>query len=463
MTKTKGSRRPHHDLTTGSIPSHLIRMTLPLVIGLLANMAYGLVDLYFVGMLGDNELAAMGYVTSVTMLLISACIGLSAGTSSVLARASGRKDHDAIVCLSTSSFYLTLLISLGLSLIGLITINPLFTLIGANEAILPLIRDYIVIWYISSIFVIAPIVGMAAMRAMGDTMTQTKINIAAAIANVILDPIFIFGWFGFPRLEIQGAALATAIARGGVFFAIYGVLYYRFEAIEFSRAILERFREAARSILQVAVPAAATNMIIPAGNVVLIGIISGYGQNAVAATNVAARIESLCLVFFFSLSAVIGPVVGQNLAAHKFDRIEEALKTVLAFCLAWGAVLAVTIALLANFLAGQFSDDPYIIEKAVAYLYLIPVSYGAYGFVMSANASFNGIGRPLPGVIVSTLRTVVLPLPIIYFASMYYDLPVIYGITSACNIVAGAVSFFWVMKTVRDLRPEPRPATQVSG
>ncbi|WP_417319368.1 MATE family efflux transporter [Emcibacter sp.] len=462
MTETKTSRRPHRDLTTGAIPRHLYNMTMPLVVGLLANMAFGLVDLYFVGMLGDDELAAMGYVTSVTMLLISASIGLSAGTSSVLARAFGRGDHDAIVRLSTCSFYLTLLISVVMSLIGLVTIDPLFTLIGANAKILPLIRDYIVIWYISSIFVIAPIVGMAAMRAMGDTMMQTKINIAAALANVILDPIFIFGLFGFPRLEIEGAALATAIARGGVFFAIYGLLYYRFEALEFSKAVLSSFKSSARSILHVAVPAAATNMIIPAGNVVLIGIISDYGQKAVAATNVAVRIESVCLVFFFSLSAVIGPVVGQNLSARRFDRIEEALKTCMAFCLAWGALLAITIALLAGFLAGQFSDDPYIIEKAVAYLYIIPVSYGAYGFVMSANASFNGIGKPLPGVIVSTMRTVVLPLPVIYFASFYYDLPVIYAITSASNIIAGALSFFWVMKTVREMRPEAEPLLQNS-
>ncbi|WP_321389125.1 MATE family efflux transporter [Emcibacter sp.] len=462
MKRTNKSRKPHTDLTVGSIPNHLLKMTLPLVVGLMANMAYGLVDLYFVGMLGDDELAAMGYVTSVTMLVISASIGLSAGTSSVLARAFGRKDHDEVVRLATISFLLTILIAVTLGFIGLVTIDPLFTLIGANENILPLIRDYITIWYISCLFVIAPVVGMSAMRAMGDTMTQTKINIYAALVNVVLDPILIFGLFGFPRLEIEGAALATVIARGGVFFSIYGFLYYRFEAINFSREVLRTFKSSARSIMHVGIPAAATNMIIPAGNVVLIGIISGYGQDAVAATNVAARIESLCLVFFFALSAVIGPVVGQNLSAHKFDRIEEALKICLTFCLVWGAVLALTIALLANVLASQFSDDPFIIEKAVAYLYLIPLSYGAYGFVMSANASFNGIGRPLPGVIVSTMRTVVLPLPLIYFASLYYDLPVIYGITSACNIIAGTVSFLWVMKTVRDMRPDLAPSPTTS-
>ncbi|WP_138379096.1 MATE family efflux transporter [Luteithermobacter gelatinilyticus] len=446
------SKKPiHRDLTQGAVHKHLLDMALPMVIGIFCTMAFINVDLYFVGQLGPQELAAVGYVSRVAMVVVAASIGLSAGTSSVLARAYGQKDHAEMIRLSTNAFLICVIFSLTFTVVGLLTVDPLFTLIGADEKIMPLIRDYVTIWYFSTLFIIAPMVGQGIMRAMGNTILQTHINIWAAVANAILDPILIFGLLGFPRLELEGAALATLIARGGSFLAIYGYLYHRFEVLQFSRKVISAFRPSLRKILHVGLPAAGTNMIIPIAALILIAIISEYGVKAVAGTHVATSIESLAMIFFFALSAVIGPFAGQNLGAHQYERIEQAMKICAVFCVSWGIVLAVLIALVAEPLASLFNDDARIVEVATAYLSIVPLSYGAYGFVMTANATFNGLGKPLPGVMISTLRTVVLPLPLIILAAYYFNLPVIFAVLSAANLVTGLIAYIWIRRTIRRL------------
>ena len=209
------------DLTTGSVHRHLIRMALPMIFGLTASMSFSFVDLYFIGTLGDDGLAAMGFVARVIMIIFSATIGLSAGISSVLARAAGSNNQEEVKKIATNTFILTLLLSVFFTVSGLLTIDPLFTLMGADEDILPLIREYMTIWYFSPLFMMLPMTGGAVMRALGDTKYQGKIMIYAAIGNAILDPLLIFGHFGFPELGIAGAAWASLIIQSVTFVAIF--------------------------------------------------------------------------------------------------------------------------------------------------------------------------------------------------------------------------------------------------
>ncbi|HRW31126.1 MAG TPA: MATE family efflux transporter, partial [Emcibacteraceae bacterium] len=211
MATTRNS--PRVDLTTGPVHKHLIRMALPMVIGLMANMSFTFVDLFYIGMLGTDELAAMGFISRMAMIVISASIGLSAGISSVLARAAGNKDDEEIKCLATNTLLFTVILSLTFTVVGLLTIDPLFTAMGAEEKILPLIREYVTIWYLSPIFIMVPMTGGAAMRALGDTGLQGKLMLFSALANAVLDPILIFGLIGFPELGFQGAAIASLITR----------------------------------------------------------------------------------------------------------------------------------------------------------------------------------------------------------------------------------------------------------
>jgi len=461
--ETSKKNSPHVNLTEGAVHKHLIRMTLPMMIGVAATMGFLLADTYFIGRLGAAELAAMGFVGPIIMIIVSASIGLSAGTSSVMARASGRGDQKELVKLATNSFIVSVVISLFFTLAGRLTIDPLFKLMGADEATMPLIRNYMQVWYWTPVFIIVPMVAMGVMRALGDTALQGKLMILAALANIILDPILIFGLLGFPRLEMAGAALATILARGGTFIAVMYYLTYRFHVITFSKEILDSFQDSFRKIMHVGIPAMGTNMIIPLSGGVVITIIALFGNDAVAGTNVALRIESMTIIVFYALSAVIGPFAGQNMGSGRHDRIEKALRQIALFAVIWGGFLAVTIGLLAPYITPFFSDDAAIQDITNSYLYILPISYGAYGFVMTANATFNGLGKPVPGVIISALRVAIFQFPLVMIAAFFLaDMRYVFWASSLSNILAGIIAYIWIMRTIRQERMAADLTSEIS-
>src|SRR6056300_1699451 len=154
------------DLTKGAVHKHLIRMALPMIIGLSASMSFTFVDSYFIAKLGTNEVAAMGFVSRMVMIYFSVAIGLSAGVTSVLAHVAGSGDQDEVKKLATNTLIMTAILSLAISIFGYLTIDPIFTAMGANEHVLPHVREYMMIWYLSPLFVILPMTGGGVMRAL---------------------------------------------------------------------------------------------------------------------------------------------------------------------------------------------------------------------------------------------------------------------------------------------------------
>ncbi|MDG1437795.1 MAG: MATE family efflux transporter [Emcibacteraceae bacterium] len=440
------------DLTKGSVNKHLIRMALPMIIGLTASMSYTFVDSYFIARLGTNEVAAMGFVSRMVMIIFSVAIGLSAGVTSVLARVAGSGDQEEVKRLATNTLLMTFILSLCISIFGYLTIDPIFTAMGANAEVLPHVRDYMMIWYLSPLFVILPMTGGAVMRALGDTKLQGNLMLLAAFINAALDPLLIFGMYGFPELGFAGAAWASLITRFFSFSIILYALIYRYHVICFSKKTIYTFGASLKRILHVGIPATGTNIIIPIVAAMVISIVARYGTEAVAATHVATTIEMISLVLFFSTSAVVGPFIGQNLGAKNFDRIDECIKSVSIFCIVWGLFVASVIATFAPTLAGLFRKEPEIIALAQSYLYVVPISYGLYGIVMSVNAMFNSLGKPMPAVAISTLRVFILQLPLFYFASKFYGLEVAFMTITASNIIAGVIGYIWIKRTIADLR-----------
>ncbi|MCC3861333.1 MATE family efflux transporter [Pseudemcibacter aquimaris] len=446
----KKSRRV--DLTTGPVHKHLIRMALPMTLGIAASMSFTFVDNYFIAQLGTDEVAAMGFVTRVAMIIVAVSIGMGAGVTSVIARVAGNGDQDEIKKLATNTLILTFLVSIAVTIFGLMTVDPLFRAMGADDSVMPMIKEYIHIWYFTALFIIFPMTGSAIMRALGDTKLQGKIMLYSAFGNAVLDPLLIFGLYGFPELGLAGAAWASLITRFVSFAYILYSLQFEFHVICFKGDTLEDFTKSVRRIMHVGIPATGTNMIIPIVQAMIIALVATYGNNAVAATHLATTIEMLALVIFFALSAVVGPFLGQNLGANNFERIDECITKVMLFCLAFGAVSAVVLGLFATELAGLFRDEADIVNLARAYLIYVPISYGLYGMVMSVNAMFNAIGKPMPGVMISSLRVFFLQLPLFYFASQYYDLETAFIFISASNAIAGIVAYIWIKSAINKLR-----------
>jgi putative MATE family efflux protein len=441
-------------LTEGPVRGHLINLTAPMIWGILAMMSFNVIDTWFCAQLGAPELAAMSFTFPVVMVIISLGIGLMAGTSSVIARAIGRGDEARVKRLTTDALVFSLLVSLILSVIGIISLRPLFVLLGASEDLLPLISDYMLVWYAGLVAIIPPMAGMGAIRATGDSRFQSRLLIVASGVNLILDPLLIFGLLGFPRLELQGAAVATIAARATTIAAGFWALHYKHRMMSFDWPRLSELLSSWGSVLHVGLPAAGTNVIIPASTAVVVAMIAEFGHQAVAGFGAASRIEGLSLVVFFAMSSVIGPFVGQNLGAGEQDRIDEANRRCAVFCLLFGLTVAALLALFARPLIALFSADARVMEVGTAYLWIVPVSYGAAGIVMVVNAAFNGLGHPLPAVAVSTLRMVVLYLPLAWVGARLFQVHGVFAAAAVSNVLAGVTAYFWLRRTARKASPQ---------
>jgi putative MATE family efflux protein len=442
-------------LTEGSVGRHLVNMSLPMLFGITTMMAQAFIDTWFLGQVGDRALAAYSFGFPILMIVTSVAIGLGAGTSSVVARAIGSDDHARARRLSTDSLILSLIIAIVCAVVGMLTIDPLFALLGAPADMMPTIRPFMMILYSAVPFIMLGMVGTASMRATGDTLLAGKLMIGAAILNILLDPIFIFGFGPIPEMGLNGAALAGLLSRGAFFVVGTWYLRYRLDLVTFGKPNRLELRQSWRDVLHVGLPAAGTNVIVPMGLALVTAMIADFGPKAVAGFGVASRIESLVLVPFYALSAIIGPFVGQNLAALREDRIQLSLRLSAIFCIASGLVIAAVLALASGILPTLFSDSPEVIDVTKTFLWIAPIGYGTYGIVMFVNASFNGLGRPMPGVAVSVMRIVVLYIPLALIGKSLFGIIGIFGAYALANLMSGGIAFAWARLVVRRLfRPE---------
>jgi putative MATE family efflux protein len=426
-------------------------MTVPMLLGIATMMGQGLIDAWFLGQVGDRALAAFSFGFPMLMIITSVAIGLGAGTSSVVARAIGAGDHRRARRLATDSLLLSFLITATLSAIGILTIEPLFKLLGAPADMIPMIRSFMTILYSGVPFLVVGMVGTSSMRATGDTRLPGKLMIFGALLNVVLDPIFIFGLGPVPAMGLNGAATAALLARGTMFIGTIYFLVHRLDMVSFNKPDAAELKKSWADILHVGLPAAGTNAIIPVAVALITAMIARYGPDAVAGFGVASRLESMVLVIYYALSSVIGPFVGQNLSAGREGRIQLSLRLCVIFCLASGLVIAILLALLSGFIPGLFSQNPDVISVTRLFLWIAPISYGAYGIVMVMNAAFNGLGRPMPAVYISVTRMIVLYLPLALVGMKWFGIAGIFGAYAVANLLSGLLGYVWAKRTAHNL------------
>jgi putative MATE family efflux protein len=418
-------------------------------VALIAIFSFDAADLFFISRLGDAPLAAISFALPVIWLVYGIGIGFEAGAVSCVSRAVGRGDHAQARRLTTDTITLAVLTAVLLAIAGRATIEPVFALLGATPELLPLIGSYMRTWYWVAPLDLALWTMLASIRARGNTLLESKVIIAAALLNLVLDPILIFGLLGFPRLGVQGAALATVTATAVMLAVTTAYLHLKPRVFAHPAAPLRVLLASWRHVLHIGIPAMITNAIIPVSSAIVVALVATFGVDAVAGLGVALRIEPIFLIPFYALSAVASPFFGQNFAAGHADRLLEARRVIARFCLLLGLGLAFVLMLVAGPLTGLFSQSAEIRGVATAYLSIVAWSWGAYGLVMSVNAAFNGIGKPLPGVVISTCRVIVVFLPLALTLRHFFGLTGLFTATLIANLALGAVAWAWLGQPLR--------------
>ncbi len=443
MTEKKPAKKGGRNLTQGPIGKSIRSLMLPMLMGMVALFSYTIADTYFVGQLGTLELAAISFTFPISFMVTAITMGLGIGTSSVCARLFGANKHEDVECVAIHAMLLGVVTGIIMITIGLSTIDPLFTLIGADETTLPIIHRYMKIYYWGGIFLVTPMISNSVLRASGNAKTPAKIMMISALANIIIDPILIFGLFGFPRLEVEGAAISTVIANAGTMIASLVAITYKEKLISFRHLWVDKIFDSWQRILHVGLPSTASSLIAPVTTAFITYQVAAFGQEAVAGFGVASRLEGLTLMAVMALSAAITPFVGQNFGAQQYDRVKQGVRWCYRFALIYGLVIAAVLAIVAGSIAGLFTENQTAMETTQLYLWVVPISYFALGMAMTANSSFNAIGKPMPAMFVSMVRTILVYAPLALLFAKLFGLIGIFAAACVANFLAGGIGRVW--------------------
>ncbi|GAC18448.1 MATE family efflux transporter [Paraglaciecola arctica] len=446
MTSSTKTTSPP-DLLNNDIVATLREMTLPMILGMVVLMTFGLVDTFFIGMLGTQELAAISFTFPVTFTVISLNIGLGIGTSAIIAKLLGAGQRDQAKETATGALMLTMVLAIILAIIGVMSIEPIFRLMGADEKQLVLIYEYMLVWYGAGIFLAMPMVGNSVLRASGDTKTPSYVMAFGGLINVILDPLLIFGWGPVPAFGIQGAAIATLVSWAvGLFYILY-LLAVKRKLIEPKLLNWQQLKRSTGGILKIGLPAAGANMLTPISAGIVTAIVAGYGPEAVAAWGVGGRLESIASIVVLSLSMSLPPFISQNFGANKLDRVGQAYSLCVKFVIVWQLIIFAILALLSGVIANIFTNEPEVTSTIVLFLLIVPLGYGLQGVTILTNSSFNAMHMPMSAFLLNGMRLFVFFVPFSFIGSYWFDLPGLFWAAVLANITVGCLAFIW-FKTI---------------
>jgi len=443
--------RGSEDLTSGPVGRHLVRLTLPMFFGISSMILASMIDTIYIGWIGTQQLAAVSFSFPLVMALSSVSMGLGIGATSIMSRTLGRGDRTRAYVLGTHTLLLVLILVLTLAICGRVFGAHLFRIMGADDVILPMVTAYLNVWFIGLPLFALPMVAMSMLRALGNARVPGGLMTAGAAAQVLLAPALIFGLPGlFEGIGYTGSAWAFVVSRFLTLLATAYVLSRRgmIQPLGNWTQVLQSWRE----VLRIGVPSIMTNLVGPVSMGVVFGLLAKYGHAVVAGFGVAVRIESLAVMILMALSSSISPMVGQNWGAGRHDRIDAALRFGYRFSFAWGVFIFVVLAAFGRGIVGLINDDPAVIEATYHYLLIVPLTYTAMGVSMVSGSCFVALGRPLPSLILTITRMVLVYVPLALLGDRWFGYQGIFGAGAVANVVVAGASYVWVMRMLHSSR-----------
>lgn len=407
----RGSRR---DYTTGSLTQAIFLLAVPMMLEMLMESLFALVDVFWVARLGAASVATVGLVEAVLTIMYAVGMGLSVSATAMVARRVGEKDHEGAAVAGVQAIALGLLAGLAMGLPGLWLAPRVLRLMGASAAVQAVGAGYARIALGSCAVVLLLTLNNAVFRGAGDAAIAMRVLWLANSINLFLDPCLIFGLGPFPRLGVTGAAVATITGRSvGVLYQFYCLfrggehIRVRARQVRLHAAVMARLvRVSLAGIVQMLIPHVAW--------ISLIRIISVFGNAALAGYTVGIRILVFFLLPSWGLSGAAATLVGQNLGAGQPDRAERSVwKTGIYNALLMGGVGAFFI-LFAGPVVRLFTHDPAVVAIGAACLRIVSVGNIGYAYEMVMIQGFNGAGDTLTPTIINFLGFIVLEIPLAY-------------------------------------------------
>lgn len=439
-------------LTEGPIGKTIFSLMIPMALGMLAIVVNNVAGAFFIARVGTDQLAAISFTFPVSFIIGAVAMALGTGTSSVVSRLFGSNKRDEVKRVTAHAILLAIVCAAIVIAIGFATIDPLFRLLGADENTLPLIHRYMSIYYWGGIFLVGPMIANSVLRASGDAKRPAMIMTTAAVLNIIIDPVLIFGLFGFPRMEIAGAALGGVISNGLTMLASGYFVIHREKLVDFHALAPELITDSWRRILHVGLPSLTSSLAAPITTAFITSQVARYGHDAVAGFGMASRLEGVTVMALMTLTAAMTPFTGQNFGARRFDRIQQGVNFAYRFALFYGLGVAVVLWLLGGVITDLFAVQDAARHTALLQMWIVPISYTALGCSMAVNGALNALGKPMAAMFISLSRTIVVYAPMAWVLSHFFGLVGIFIAAALANLVAGGIGVAWFRLAFREAR-----------
>lgn len=448
------------DLTHGNVRKQLWSLAWPMMLSVFFYTLYNLVDAFWVSKISPEAIAAVSISQITLFVMISLGFGITIGSGVIMAMNIGSKNKAEAERVLGQSFVLAVLAGIFFTVLSLIFKNQLLVLSGANGEIFAPALEYFTITAGGSVLFFILITIMFAFNSQGDTFTLTKLFALSTVVNLVMDPVLIFGRYGFPKMGISGAAVSTLISQ--IIFIIVALrsLSNEKRMIRFYFKNLSFRWKSVKKVLAIGIPASLTQVINPLGTAALMLVISsGFQEPGTVAFSLGFRIE------FFAFLPAVGfgfgamSLMGQNIGAGNIARAREAFKLAFLYGVCAASALGIIAAIFAGPIIGAFTTDRAVTQSAITYFWIVTLSYGFLSAMMVEANAFQAIGRSWPGFWIFFVRFAVVSVPLSYALTLFYNLPIVavWGSIAAGNIISAIFGYFWIHKTLRNIKMKEVP------
>ena len=436
------------EFTSGSIRKAVFLLSVPMVLEMMMESIFFLVDAYFVSSLGANAIATVGLTESVVTLVYAIAIGLSMGVTAIVARRIGEKDIPGASQAAVQCIMLGVAVSLIVSAVGIIFPEEILALMGGEPDLIAEGAGYTQILLGGNASIMLLFLINAVFRGAGDASVAMKVLIFSNLLNILLDPLLIFGWGPIPAYGVKGAAIATTIGRGSAVLLQLLILFMGWSKIKVGLKDVVLRAKVMLNLVKVSLGGIGQFIIGTSSWVFLMRIMAEFGSEVLAGYTIAIRVLMFTLMPSWGMSNAAATLVGQNLGAGKPKRAESSVWKTGKYNAWFMVVVSLFYLFFAEFILKIFSDDPEVIENGALSLRVIAAGYVFYAYGMVIVQAFNGAGDTKTPTIINFFCFWVFQLPFAYAAALYFELGVL-GVLLAitfAEVLIAVISIVWFKK-----------------